>query len=164
MLRDLNKKLPMAPNFKYREFVKSDTAMRLGIRNIPNEQQWQSIERVAGNIIQPVREKFGMIRITSGFRSVELCQAIGSSPKSNHTRGEALDFEPVSSNIRLVDIIKWIHTNLDYRELIAEYFPGGWVHAAYRLNKNVRKLKLKDKRHSYASVSMPYILNIYDQS
>jgi len=156
MLRDLNKKLPMAPNFRYKEFVKSNTAMRLGIRNIPN------VERVAGNIIQPVREMFGPMRITSGFRSVELCRAIGSSSRSNHTRGEALDFEPINSSVRLIDILKWIHTNLDYRELIAEYFPNGWVHAAYRLNKNVRKLKLKDNTHSYEVVSMPYILNIYE--
>jgi len=162
MLRNLEDKLPMAPNFRYKEFVRSATALRLGIRNIPNEQQWQSIERVAGNIIQPVREKFGPIRITSGFRSVQLCLEVGSSAKSNHTRGEAIDFEPVSSKVRLVDVLKWIHTNLDYRELIAEYFPNGWVHAAYRLNKNVRKLKLKDDRHSYSVVSMPYILNIYE--
>ena len=162
MLRNLEDKLSMAPNFRYKEFVRSATALRLGIRNIPNEQQWQSIERVAGNIIQPVREKFGPMRITSGFRSVDLCIAIRSSARSNHTRGEALDFEPVSSKVRLVDILKWIHTNLDYRELIAEYFPGGWVHAAYRLNKNVRKLKLKDDSHRYEVVSMPYILNIYE--
>jgi len=162
MLRDLEAKLAMAPNFRYKEFVRSATALRLGIRNIPNEQQWQSIERVAGNIIQPVRERFGPVRITSGFRSVELCLQVGSSARSNHTRGEAIDFEPVSSKVRLVDVLKWIHTNLDYRELIAEYFPNGWVHAAYRQNKNVRKLKLKDDRHSYSVVSMPYILNIYE--
>ena len=99
MLRDLNTKLPMAPNFRYKEFVRSSTALRLGIKNIPNEHQWQSIERVAGNIIQPVREKFGRIRITSGFRSIKLCKAIGSSINSNHTRGEAIDFEPVNSDI-----------------------------------------------------------------
>jgi zinc D-Ala-D-Ala carboxypeptidase len=162
MLRNLDEKLPMAPNFRYREFVRSATALRLGIRNIPNEREWQSIERVAGNIIQPVREHFGPIRITSGYRSVQLCLEVGSSSKSNHVRGEAIDFEPVSSKVKLIDIIKWIHTNLDYREMIAEYFPGGWVHAAYRLNKNVRKLKLKDDTHNYSTISMPELLRIYN--
>jgi hypothetical protein len=162
MLRDLEAKLPMAPNFRYKEFVRSVTALRYGIRNIPNEEQWQSIERVAQNIIQPVRDHFGPMRITSGFRSVQLCLKVGSSARSNHTRGEAVDFEPVNSKIRLIDVLKWIHTNLDYRELIAEYFPNGWVHAAYRLNNNIGKLKLKDDRHSYEVVTMPYILNIYE--
>jgi hypothetical protein len=161
MLRNLNAKLPMAPNFRYKEFIRSATALRLGIRNVPSESEWQSIERVAGNIIQPVRDQFGPIRITSGYRSVELCLKVGSSPRSNHVRGEAVDFEPVSSKIKLIDIVKWIHMNLEYRELIAEYFPDGWIHVAYRLHKNVRKLKLKDSQHSYSVVSMPYILNIY---
>lgn len=162
MLRDLNAKLPMAPNFRYKEFVRSDTASRLGIRNVPNELEWQSIERVAGNIIQPVRDQFGPIRITSGYRCVELCLKVGSSPRSNHVRGEAIDFEPVSSKVRLIDIIKWIHMNLEYRELIAEYFPNGWVHAAYRLNKNVRKLKLKDSQHNYSAITMGDLLKIYN--
>jgi zinc D-Ala-D-Ala carboxypeptidase len=161
MLRNLEDKMPMAPNFRYKEFVRSATALRLGIRNIPNEQQWRSIERVAEHIIQPVREKFGPIRITSGFRSVELCRNVGSSSKSNHTRGEAIDFEPVSSNVKLIEIVKWIHMNLDYREMIAEYFPDGWVHVAYRLNKNIRKLKLKDPTHSYSTITMPDLLRIY---
>jgi hypothetical protein len=161
MLRDLDKKLPMAPNFRYYEFVKSETALRRGIKNEPNEQQWQSIERLAGNILQPIRNEFGSIKITSGFRCVELCLAVGSSPNSNHTRGEAADFEPVSSRTRLIDIVEWLHNNLQYRELIAEYFPHGWVHAAYRLNHNVKKLKLKDNTHNYSTVSMPQLLNIY---
>lgn len=161
MLRDLNKKLPMAPNFRYREFIKSDTATRLGIINEPNEEQWQSIERVAGNIIQPVREKFGRIRITSGFRCVDLCLAVGSNPKSNHARGEALDFEPLDLNISMVDIVKWIHKNLQYRELIAEYFPDGWIHVAYRINNNVKKLKLKDDTHNYSRITIRELNSIY---
>jgi zinc D-Ala-D-Ala carboxypeptidase len=124
MLRDLNAELPMAPNFRYKEFIRSATALRLGIRNIPNEREWQSVERVAEHIIQPIRNYFGQIRITSGFRSVELCRNIGSSTKSNHTRGEAIDFEPVDPRIKLIDIVKWINVNLDYREMIAEYLPN----------------------------------------
>ena len=161
MLRDLHAKLPMAPNFRYKEFIRSATAMRLGIRNVPNEREWISIERVAENIIQPVRNHFGPIRITSGFRSVELCRNVGSSSRSNHTRGEAIDFETIDSKIKLIDIVKWIHMNCEYRELIAEYFPDGWVHVAYRLHNNIRKLKLKDSTHNYNVISMQNLLKLY---
>lgn len=161
MLRDLNATLPNAPNFKYGEFVKSSTAIRYGIINEPNEQQWQSIERVAGNIIQPVRNAFGPIRITSGFRCPELCIKVGSNPNSNHARGEALDFEPMTPGVTLFQVLEWIHRNLEYRELIAEFFPGGWIHAAYRLNKNVRKLKLKDKTHNYSAVTIAELQRLY---
>lgn len=162
MLRDLNAKLLMAPNFRYNEFVKSSTAIRLGIKNIPNEEQWQSIEKVAEHIIQPVRNHFGPIRITSGFRCVELCTAVGSSARSNHTRGEAIDFEPFDKKIHLIEVIEWIHLNCNYRELIAEYFPDGWIHAAYRTDQNVKKMKLKDSNHNYTVLSLSKLLKIYN--
>lgn len=161
MLRDLDKKLPMAPSFRYYDFVRSTTATRFGIENIPDEKQWQSIERVAGNIIQPVRNQFGPIVITSGFRCVELCLKVGSSPTSNHAKGEAIDFEPLNKSIKLATIIEWIHYNLPYRELIAEFFPNGWIHAAFRLNKNVGQLKLKDSNHNYSRVSIQELINLY---
>lgn len=160
-IRDLDAKVSRAPNFRYRDFTKSDTALRLGIENVPNEKQWQSIERVASLILQPVRDRFGATRVTSGFRSVPLCIEVGSSRTSNHARGEAVDFEPINPNVKLLEVLSWIHNNLKYRELIAEYFPGGWIHCAYRKGDNSRILKLKDKNHHYKRVSLSYIRNIY---
>lgn len=161
MLRNLKEKIPGAPNFRYGEFVKSDTAIRLEIPNIPKEQHWKNIEKLAINILQPIRNQFGRIRITSGFRSVKLCKAIGSSPNSNHTRGEAADIEPWSFNVPLINVIKFIHDELDFRELIAEYFPHGWVHVAYREGSNTRVLKLKDAEHNYQKVSIEYLTDLY---
>ena len=161
MLRDLEKILPMAPNFKYKEFVISPTALRFGIVNEPNEQEWQSIERVAGNIIQPVRNQFGPLNITSGYRCVELCLKVGSSSTSNHTKGEAIDFEPVDNNIKMITIIEWIHKNLPYRELIAEYFPHGWIHVAFRLNGNNSQLKLKDADNNYSIITISDLIKLY---
>lgn len=149
-------------NFKYGEFTKSSTALRKGIYNIPNEKQWINIELLVRNILQPVRDKFGAIRITSGYRSVELCEAIGSSSSSNHARGQAADFEPYNHNVNLIDIITFIDDELEYRELIAEYFPDGWVHAAYREGNNNRQSKLKDENHNYDRVDVDYIQSVYN--
>jgi hypothetical protein len=114
-MRNLNKKIPGAKNFRYKEFIRSDVAIRLGINNIPNEKQWRNIEKLAVNVLQPIRNKFGQIRITSGFRSIELNQAIGGSRYSNHCRAEAADVEPVDNNIKLVDIMEYIVENLEFR-------------------------------------------------
>ena len=130
MPRNLSDRIPGAANFKYKEFVRSDVAKRKDIDNTPEDWQWENIERLAVNVLQPVRDQFGPIRITSGFRSVELCSAIGSSANSNHARGEAADIEPVNDDVTLTEIMDWIDKNLDYRELIAEYFPDGWIHVA----------------------------------
>jgi zinc D-Ala-D-Ala carboxypeptidase len=161
MLRNLNAKIIGAPNFKYGEFTKSSTAMRHGIKNEPTEDQWRCIELVASKILQPIRENFGPIRITSGFRTVELCLKVGSSITSNHAQGQAVDFEPLRDNVSLLQILTFIHDNLDYRELIAEYFPGGWVHCAYRKGGNSKILKLKDDNHSYVGVDISLIKKIY---
>lgn len=164
MLRDLKAKIPGALNFRYGEFIKSQTATRMGIPNEPTEEQWQAIERLAVHVLQPVRDEFGPIRITSGYRSPDLCMAIGSSSISNHTRGEAADFEPAGTGVSMMEIIKFIERKLPYRELIAEYFPGGWIHVAYREGGNDRFLKLKDKQHNYSRVAIGDLEDIYGEA
>ena len=148
-------------NFRYAEFVKSETATRLDIPNEPNEEHWLNIEALVQNVLQPIRDKFGPLRITSGYRSSRLCEAIGSSTTSNHTRGQAADIEPYDYDTPLFDIVEFVHDELEYRELIAEYFPDGWVHVAYREEDNNRQLKLKDADHDYDVVDVDYIRGIY---
>jgi hypothetical protein len=160
-LRDLESTIPNAPNFQYKEFVKSETAMRLNILNIPSEQDWKNIEQLAVHVLQPIRNRFGRLRITSGYRSVELCEAIKSSRTSNHTIGQAADFEPMRKGVTMMDVLTYIHNNLPYRELIAEYFPDGWIHVAYREGGNDSVLKLKDANHNYARVDLSYLKNLY---
>ena len=73
------------------------------------------------NILQPVRDHFGRVKITSGFRSVELCEAIGSSARSQHARAEAADFEVVGvDNAELFD---WIKDNLHQSVDLEFYTP-----------------------------------------
>jgi len=161
-MRNLEDKIPGAPNFRYKEFVKSTTALRLGMSNIPTkETEWQSIESLAVEILQPVRTKFGRIHISSGFRSPFINKRIGGSTTSNHCLGQAADIEPLEVGVTLFDILEFIHNELSFRELIAEYFPDGWVHVAYRLNANNKTLKLKDEDHDFEKVELDYISNIY---
>lgn len=158
---NLDDKIPGAPNFTYREFIKSETAIRKGIVNMPDAEQWKRIELLAVNVLQPIRNEFGRIRISSGFRSVELCLAIGSSKTSNHARGEAADIEPKKDGVTLLNIAQFIVSELDYRTVIAEYFPDGWIHVDYRIGGNLKRLKLKDSKHNYQNVHMGYLKNLY---
>ena len=160
-MRDLNSKIPGAPNFKYREFVKSSTALRLGISNIPTDYHWINIEKLAVNILQPVRDVLGGIRITSGYRSKKLNTAIKGSDRSLHCFGCAVDIEPLKDGVSLIDLLEWIHNNCEYRELIAEFFPSGWVHCGYVEGRNNKQLKLKDDLHDYEIVPLNYIKNLY---
>ena len=71
----------LSRNFSLQELIKSDTAIRKGIDNNPNADQIEKLKALCENILQPVRDHFGRVKVTSGFRSVELCTAIGSSAK-----------------------------------------------------------------------------------
>ena len=81
-----------------------------------------------------MRDHFGRVKITSGFRSVDLCIAIGSSPNSQHAKAEAADFECIGvDNVELFD---WIKNNLSPDQLILEFYtPGepnsGWIHCSW---------------------------------
>ena len=126
--------MELTRNFTLSELTKSDTAIRKGINNNPNAEQIEKLKTLCEKILQPVRDHFGRVKVTSGFRSPQLCQAIGSSPNSQHARAEAADFEVIGvDNCELAD---WIHKNLDYDQLSCEFYtPGepnsGWIHCSY---------------------------------
>ena len=127
--------MELTRNFTLSELTKSDTAIRKGINNNPNAEQIEKLKTLCEKILQPVRDHFGRVKVTSGFRSPQLCQAIGSSINSQHSRAEAADFECVGvDNAELAD---WIHRELDWDQLIVEYYvPGepnsGWIHCSER--------------------------------
>ena len=124
----------LSRNFSLQELIKSDTAIRKGIDNNPNSDQIEKLKALCENILQPVRDHFGRVKVTSGYRSVELCMAIGSSANSQHAKAEAADFECLG--VDNAELSAWIKNNLDYDQLILEYYtPGepnsGWIHCSY---------------------------------
>ena len=141
--------MKLSENFTLKELTKSDTAIRKGIDNNPNADQIEKLKNLCETILQPVRDHFGRVKVTSGFRSEQLCVAIGSSVNSQHAKAEAADFEVIGvDNAELAD---WIHKNLDYDQLILEYYKvgepnSGWIHCSI-CDKDPRKQFL----HAYRS-------------
>jgi hypothetical protein len=124
----------LSRNFTLSELIKSDTAIRRGIDNNPNADQIEKLKGLCENILQPVRDHFGRVKVTSCYRSPELCVAIGSSVNSQHARAEAADFECMGTdNAELAD---WIYKNLEFDQLILEFYTvgepnSGWIHCSY---------------------------------
>ena len=147
-------------NFSLLELTKSDTAIRRGIDNNPNADQVEKLKLLCENILQPVRDHFGRVKVTSGFRSEQLCLKIGSSVNSQHAKAEAADFEVMGTdNAELAD---WINKNLDYDQLILEFYtPGipdsGWVHVSYKSEGN-RKSILTAMKENGKTVYKPGLI------
>ena len=143
----------MTKNFSYLEMIKSSTADRMGVSNEPTTEHVINLVNLCNFILQPVREEFGPIRISSGYRSPALNAKIGGSGKSQHCNGEAADFE--SSRISNPKLAAWIAKNLEFDQLILEFYDGknpnsGWVHCSYKKDGTNRKstltaLKVKGK-------------------
>ena len=130
----------LTKNFSLLELTKSQTAERKGIDNTPSTEHQEHLKSLCTAILQPVRDHFGkVVTISSGYRSPELCTAIGSKITSQHAKGQAADFEIFGvSNKELAD---YIHEHLDYDQLILEYWKesdpnSGWVHCSYSEGNN----------------------------
>ena len=130
----------ISKSFTLNELTKSQEATRLGIDNTPNEEQIQNLKILCEKILQPLRDFYGMpVSISSGYRSVALCEAIGSSAKSQHTKGQAADFEIFG--VPNKEIAEFIVKNLEYDQCILEFWNenepnSGWVHCSYSSNGN----------------------------
>ena len=127
-------------NFSLRELTYSDSAIRLQIDNTPTNEVLINLQNVCQFILEPVRNHFDKpITITSGYRSPELCKAIGSSATSQHTKGESVDFEILG--IANKEVSDWIVNHLDYDQCILEFWKpeepnSGWVHCSYKSSGN----------------------------
>lgn len=160
---DLYASIPGAPNFTYGELIASGTAREHGIDNTPDSDDiWNNLENLARNVLQPLRNKFGPLRLSSGYRCLQVNRLLKSSDTSFHLRGMAADIEPIFHKIKLYTVLEWLYFNCSFVELIAEYFPSGWVHIAYDIKySNNENLKLMDPNHRYQRVSIEYIKNLY---
>jgi len=126
--------MKLSANFTLKELTKSDTAIRKGISNEPNTDEIEKLKLLCETILQPVRDKFGPVTVTSGYRSPELCQAIGSSVNSQHTKAEAVDFEV--EGVDNADVAYWIKDNIpNWDQMILEFYilgqpNSGWIHCS----------------------------------
>jgi len=138
--------MELSKSFTLNELTKSQEATRLGIDNTPSEDHIENLKILCEKILQPIRDFYGMpVSVSSGYRSAALCEAVGSISKSQHTKGQAADFEIFG--IANKDLADWITTNLDYDQCILEFWNpnepnSGWVHCSYN-NAGNRKQYLR---------------------
>ena len=145
--------MKLSDHFSLAEFTKSQTAERKGIDNTPSEEHIEKMKVLCESVLESIRYHFEKpIMINSGYRSPDLCEAIGSKPTSQHAKGEAADIEiPGVDNAELA---KYIQDNLNFDQLILECYTGdpssGWVHVSYvGLHANRKDVLTYDRTNGY---------------
>jgi hypothetical protein len=130
----------LSKNFTLAELTKSQDALRHNIDNTPDAFIQKNLQLLCENVLQPIRDHFGPVTVSSGYRSKELNDVVGGSKISDHMSGCAADIECSVSNLELA---QWIADNLDTTQIILEFYSptdprAGWVHVSYvpRLLKN----------------------------
>ena len=140
----------LSENFSLWELTKSQTAERMGISNVPNKEEIKNLTALCKNVLQAVRTNYRVpIQPSSGYRCLALNKAIGSSSKSQHITGQAVDFEVPWVDNKVV--ARWIMDNLIFDQLILEFYRegdpnSGWVHVSYvePINKNRNRAQVYD--------------------
>ena len=154
-LLDWDAPLSGAPHFSLRELTRSSTADIYGLYNEPSPAALLRIVRLAREILEPLRRRFGPLAVTSGFRSPELNWHVSLSRRSRHCRGEAADVRPLQGRVRPLDVAAYAYKHLPCHEIILYHPPGGWLHLSMRgLKRPGQRLMLKPRGGKLAPITL----------
>jgi D-alanyl-D-alanine dipeptidase len=152
--------MQLSKNLSLAEVIRSETAKRKGVSNMPTEAHIANFKLLAEKVFQPIREHFGVpIHISSGYRSEALNKAIKGSNTSQHCTGEAIDIDMDATSVTNAEIFEYIKENLNFDQLIWEFGTDAnpdWVHVSYESTGKQRKQILKAVKKGGATSYVPY--------
>jgi len=135
--------------------TKSQTAIRLGIKNTPNDVQLQNMIEVA-KIFDVVKDKFPSALVSSFFRNDALNKAIGGAIGSQHAKGQAIDIDSPNNEFNRL-IFEFIRENFETDQLIFEFgndLNPDWVHVS--ISDKPRKQVLRAIKQGKKTVYVNY--------
>ncbi len=127
--------IKLSEHFQLYEFTASQVATRHNIDNTPSDEVIDNLILLCTNVLERIREEFGPVRITSGYRCPKLNKKVGGSLNSQHMKGEAADI--IVPNVKPYDVSKWISIHPPYDQVILEF--NRWTHVSYMKKHNRTK-------------------------
>ena len=134
---DLDLKQQLSEHFKLSEFTQSGTARRHKVKNVPGPREVERLRFLCVKSLEPMRRRFGVIRITSGFRCKKLNALVGGSPTSQHVLGEAADIHTGGRELS-EKMFGFAKQNIPFDQLILEHNPAHgiyWLHISLRSDR-----------------------------
>ena len=125
--------MKLSENFTLEELIRSNTAERMGIDNVPKDEKVvENLRSLCLEVLQPLRDYVGApVHINSGYRCPELNMAVGGVKNSQHCRGEAADIRIVSPK-QGREWAAWIEDNCRFDQMLLERNKNGavWLHVS----------------------------------
>ena len=117
----------------------SETAVRYGIDNTPDNEVLMNLRRLA-LFLEEVRKAVGRpLHINSAFRSVEANRIVGGKSTSQHCKGAAADIKVKGMTPDQV-VRAIIKANLNYDQVIREF--DSWTHVSITNTKDEKPRKM----------------------
>jgi hypothetical protein len=117
----------LSDHFTLEEGTYSETAIRLGIANLPSELQLANMKHAA-ECLEQVRTVTGPLRINSWLRLPDVNVAVGGSKISSHMDGFAIDVSCAAHTpYELCQLVK--KAGIKFDQMIHEY--GRWMHISF---------------------------------
>ncbi|MGM9714036.1 MAG: D-Ala-D-Ala carboxypeptidase family metallohydrolase [Prevotella sp.] len=133
--------IQLSPHFRLSEMTRSATAIRLNIRNEADALAITNLRLLCRFVLEPLRRRFGVIRITSGFRTKALNEAVGGVEFSQHRFGQAADIYVTNHEVGR-KMFFFIKENTPFDQLIYEYRESDasqWLHVSYNIDGGRRE-------------------------
>lgn len=124
----------VSPHFSWDELTRTGQTALQAANRAEAEQYRASLTKLATDILEPIRAKFGPVKINSAFRGPSVNAAVGGSKTSQHMRGEAADI--VAPSVSVEELHRWIcaESGLAFGQCILEKSapakPFSWVHVS----------------------------------
>ena len=123
----VNFDVQLSKNFRLSEFMATNSPMYQD--ECITFEVVEKLTTLCRVVLQPLRDEFGVISISSGYRSKQLNTVVGGASKSLHMRGRAADI-PCKNLIEQNKYYLFLQ-KLPHTELIKENKKGVlWIHIA----------------------------------
>ena len=138
--------MKLSENFTLEELIRSNTAERMGIDNVPKDEKVvENLRSLCLEVLQPLRDYVGApVHINSGYRCPELNMAVGGVKNSQHCRGEAADIRIVSPK-QGREWAAWIEDNCRFDQMLLERNKNGtvWLHVSCKRDTEANRQVFK---------------------
>lgn len=129
----------LSKHFSLSEMTRSATALRKKIDNTPDVDAVEALQELCIHVLEPLRERFGVLKITSGFRSPAVNALVGGSRTSQHLAGEAADIFVSSLDVAM-KMYNFVRFNLEFDQMLMEMRAGRvhCLHVSYTARRENR--------------------------